>query len=95
MGAFRIVELLIGYNSEQEKLWLAMTFQELQQQVLRLSAGDRQRLIQWLLSLLKVDSSAIVVQEQTQTARQPGLLRGKLGADFFAPLPEDELRLWE
>ena len=72
-----------------------MTLQELQQQVLRLSIGDRQRLIQWLLSLLKGDRSAAVAQAEAQPERQPGLLKGTLGEGFFAPLPEDELRLWE
>lgn len=27
--------------------------------------------------------------------RQPGLLQGQLGAAFFEPLPDEELRAWE
>ncbi|CDH43618.1 hypothetical protein [Candidatus Contendibacter odensensis] len=27
--------------------------------------------------------------------RQPGLLHGQLGAAFFEPLPDEELRAWE
>jgi prevent-host-death family protein len=27
--------------------------------------------------------------------REPGLLKGKLGKEFFEPLPDDELEPWE
>ena len=28
-------------------------------------------------------------------SRRPGRLAGSIGADFFEPLPEEELRAWE
>jgi len=30
-----------------------------------------------------------------QTQRQPGRLAGRVGDEFFEPLPEDELHVWE
>ena len=33
-----------------------------------------------------------VAQEEP---RKPGLVKGKLGAQFFEPLPEDELEAWQ
>ncbi len=27
--------------------------------------------------------------------REPGLLKGKLGVEFFEPLPDEELKAWE
>ncbi len=32
---------------------------------------------------------------ESQEARTPGLLKGKLGGAFFDPLPEEELQQWE
>jgi prevent-host-death family protein len=30
-----------------------------------------------------------------QEPRKPGLVKGKLGKDFFEPLPESELEAWQ
>ncbi|MHB8763064.1 MAG: type II toxin-antitoxin system Phd/YefM family antitoxin [Deferrisomatales bacterium] len=30
-----------------------------------------------------------------ESGRRPGRLRGRLGDDFFEPLPEEELAAWE
>lgn len=38
---------------------------------------------------------ALLVPLKTQTPREPGLLSGKVEGDLFAPLPDDELELWE
>jgi prevent-host-death family protein len=38
---------------------------------------------------------ARLVPLEVARPREPGLLKGKLGAAFFDPLPEDELDAWE
>ena len=35
------------------------------------------------------------LEQSSAPPRQPGLLKGQLGAAFFEPLPEEELRAWE
>ncbi|MFN0063577.1 MAG: type II toxin-antitoxin system Phd/YefM family antitoxin [Myxococcaceae bacterium] len=32
---------------------------------------------------------------ETQAPRQPGLLKGRVGREFFEPLPKNELVAWE
>jgi hypothetical protein len=70
-----------------------MTLQELQNQVLGLSIGERWQLIQWLLAVLRGDMLNSKIE--AESPREPGLLKGKLGQAFFEPLPEEELQLWE
>lgn len=38
---------------------------------------------------------ARLVPLEPPPARRPGLLKGKLGRRFFAPLPAEELEAWE
>lgn len=38
---------------------------------------------------------ARLVPLEPRGPRQPGLLKGRVGAAFFEPLPEDELGAWE
>lgn len=37
----------------------------------------------------------LVPLEATAAARRPGRIKGRLGDEFFEPLPDDELRTWE
>lgn len=37
----------------------------------------------------------LVPLEASSAARRPGRLQGRLGDEFFEPLPDDELRAWE
>lgn len=70
-----------------------MTMQELQQQVLQLSASDRWQLVQWILSLLKRDNLTQAATSQSLKQKHYPL-RGlplTMSEDFDEPMPE----LWD
>lgn len=37
----------------------------------------------------------LVPLEANAATRRPGRIKGRLGDEFFEPLPDDELRAWE
>jgi prevent-host-death family protein len=42
----------------------------------------------------KAYARLVPIQEKTPS-RQPGRIKGRIGTEFFEPLPEAELRAWE
>ena len=43
----------------------------------------------------RIEQSQQIYQNNLSIPREAGILKGKLGKDFFEPLPENELKTWE